>query len=303
MSASSPAAAGGGRPDVVKGIALVVAAVFCFSVLDSLSKTLVQRYPLMMVVWVRYAAHVAIMLVLLLPRMGSRLFETRRPGIQLARGLALGLSSVTFVAGLSAMPLAEASAIAQIGPVLITLLAVRFLGETAPPGTWWALTVSFAGVLLIARPGSQVFTWAAFLPLATAVLAAVYQLLTRKLSNVDNGVATLFLGGLVATVTASLIVPFHWEWPRDVVDGLLLLSMGAVGAGGHMLLVRAFENAPASTLAPFGYFQVASSLVMGILVFDNFPDEWALAGMLMIVATGVVMALVRGRRALEARGE
>lgn len=286
------------RSDVIKGIAYLVAAVFSFSVLDSLAKTLAQRYPVMMVVWVRYLGHVLFMLAILAPRMRWRLVHTRRPFVQTLRGLALGLSSISFICGLQRMPLAEASAICQIAPVLITLLAVRWLGETAPRGTWWALLVSFAGVLMIARPGTAIFDWAALFPVVTALMVAAYQLLTRLLANVDDGLTTLFLGGVTATAVATLAVPFYWAWPASALDWLLFMGTGAVGAFSHMLMVRAYENAPASALAPFAYFQVASALIMGALVFGTFPDEWALAGMLMIVGTGVVMALLRRRSAM-----
>src|SRR5690606_21131492 len=111
---------------------------------------------------------------------------------QFARGLGLGLSTLFFVTGLSMMPLAEASAITLVTPILLTVLAVRVLREKAPSGTWWALAVSFCGVLLIVRPGGQVFGWAALFPLATAISFAGYQILTRKLAGIDDGLATLF---------------------------------------------------------------------------------------------------------------
>jgi drug/metabolite transporter (DMT)-like permease len=279
----------GGRPFI--GILLAVAAVSCFSVLDSLAKHLTQSYPLPMVIWARYFVHVVIMLALLWPRMGWRLVASQRPGLQILRGVILGLSTLFFVSGLTMIPLAEASAITMVAPILLTLLARRFLRERAPPGTWWALMVSFAGVLLIVRPGGQVFGIAALLPLATAFCFASYQLLTRKLAGVDDGLATLFIGALVATVLASLFVPWHWALPRNWADAGLFLAMGAVGAFSHLLLVRAFERAPASLLAPFIYLQIVAALTLGWLAFGNFPDLVALAGMGLIALTGVTMAL------------
>ncbi|HRO59600.1 MAG TPA: DMT family transporter [Burkholderiaceae bacterium] len=297
----SPAQAGAGHAGAhLRGILLLVAAVFSFSVLDSIGKHLARDYPVPMVVWARYFFHVAIMAVLLWPRMGRRLVQTKRPGLQFARGLGLGLSTVFFLTGLSLMPLAEASAITQIAPVLLAVLAVRFLGEKAPPGTWSALAVSFVGVLLIVRPGGQVIGWAALFPLGTAVCFVVYQLLTRKLSGVDDGLATLFIGALVATLIASLVVPWSWQWPYDWNDAGLFVAMGAIGAFGHLLLIRAFERTPASVLAPYIYLQVVSALLLGWLVFGDFPDLWALAGMGLIALTGVAMALSRRRGAVAA---
>lgn len=286
---ASTSAAARGRQLV--GVVLVVAAVSSFSVLDSFAKHLSQQYPLPMVIWARYFIHAAIMVALLWPRMGPRLIVTQRPGLQLARGAVLGFSTLFFVTGLSMMPLAEASAITLIAPILLTLLARRFLRERAPPGTWWALAVSFAGVLLIVRPGGQVFSVAAFFPLATALCAAIYQLLTRRLAGVDDGLSTLFIGALVSTIMLTLIVPWFWQTPVSWLDALKFLGMGAMGAFSHLLLVRAFERAPASLLAPFMYLQIVAALTLGWLVFGNFPDLIALAGMGLIALTGVTMAL------------
>jgi len=289
------AGAAGSARGHLRGILLIIAAVSAFSILDSFAKHLTQSYPLPLVIWARYFFHVLIMVALLWPRMGMRLVRTKRPALQIARGVVLGASTLFFVSGISLMPLAEASAITLIAPVLLTLLAVRVLGEKAPPGTWWALGVSFVGVLLIVRPGGQVFTVAALLPLVTAFCFAGYQLMTRKLAGVDDGLTTLFIGALVAAVLATFVVPWFWEWPRSWFDAGLFVAMGGVGAFSHLLLVRAFERAPAALLAPFLYLQVVAALALGWLVFGNFPDLIALAGMGLIALTGVTMVSRRER--------
>ena len=274
----------------LRGIALMVAAGASFAVLDSMAKTLSATYPTPMVAWARYVFHVLVMLLVLWPRMGRRLLATRRPARQVARGLCLGASSLCFFGALAHMPLAEATSIVAVGPILVTLAAVLWLGERAPPGTAWSLALSFAGVLLIVRPGSALFGWAAALPLATAVFGAAYQLLTRQLTGVDDGVTTLFLGGVVATTLLCLIVPFYWVTPRAWLDGVLFVATGIVGAAGHLMLVRAYEHAPVSVLAPYGYAHTVAALPLGWFVFGNFPDRAALAGMALIVSTGVWMA-------------
>ena len=282
---------GAARPQAARGIVLVVAAVCSFAVMEATVKWLSLRYPVPLIVWARYFFHAALMLVMLWPRFGRRLFATRRPGLQLVRGTVLGLSSMLFFGGLSLMPLADASAIAGITPILVTVLAVRFLHERAPPGTGWALGASFLGVLLIVRPGFSVFAWGALLPLASAFCYAAYQLMTRRLTGVDDGVATLFIGAAVATVVTAAGLPFFWRAPSAPSDLLVFAATGAIGAFGHLLLVRAFEHAPATLLAPFTYVHLVAALALGLLVFGNFPDPFALAGMAVIVATGVLMAL------------
>lgn len=277
-------------PSVLRGIALMVGAGASFALLDSVAKTLAATYPSPMVAWARYLFHVLVMVVVLAPSYGRRLLMTRRPDLQVLRGLCLGTSSLCFFGAIAHMPLAEATSIVAIAPILIALAAVRWLGEKAPPGTGVSLVLSFLGVLLIVRPGTALFGWAAVLPLATAMFVTGYQLLTRRLNGEDDGVATLFIGAVVVTVVLSAIMPWYWVAPRSWFDMALFVATGAIGAGGHWLLVRAYAHASAAALAPYGYAHAVMSLPMGYLVFDNFPDRIALAGMAIIVATGVWMA-------------
>jgi drug/metabolite transporter (DMT)-like permease len=287
--------AGDGRlpANVFTGILLAIGASVSFALLDTISKHLTRSYPFPMVAWVRYVVHVLLMTVLLVPLRGRALLATRSPRMQAFRGVCLALASMTFFAALSYLPLAEASAIIAIGPILVSVVAVRWLGERAPPGTWVALTLSFVGMLLIVRPGSSLFTPAALLPVVAACFSTGFTLATRRLALIDDGVSTLYIGGIVATVLLSLFLPFHWVTPRSAWDLALFCATGLIGAVGHLMLVRAYERVNATTVAPFMYANTVAALGLGWLVFDAFPDLVALGGIALILATGVGMALKR----------
>ncbi|MFN9775984.1 MAG: DMT family transporter [Burkholderiales bacterium] len=295
MSAGGAGAArGDARARVLAGIGLAVAASVSFALLDATVKVLIEQgYPAPMVAWARYAFHVLVMAVLLVPQRGGSLLTTRRPGLQVIRGACLGLSSITFFGALAVLPQAEATALIATSPILVTVVAVKWMKERAPRGTWLALAASFAGVLLIIRPGSALFGPAAVLPLLAAVFATGYTLSTRRLAGVDDGVSTLFIGGLVATLLLSGLVPLFWIAPMAWWHVALAVLAGLIGAGGHLLLVRAYERANASTLAPYTYAHTVAALFTGWLVFGTFPDRPALLGMALIVATGVAMAIAR----------
>ncbi len=264
-----------------------------FAVLDTTSKYLSQTYPVPMVSWARYAFHVLLMAVFLLPSRGRMILRTRRPRLQVIRGVCLGLSSLIFFGALSLMPVAEASAIISIGPILVSVVAVYWLREQAPRGTWIALALSFAGVLLIVRPGSALFAPAALLPVLAAVFSTGFTLATRKLAGIDEAVNTLFLGAIAALVLLSVLLPFYWKTPQTLWHMLLFVATGAIGAGGHYLLVLAYERANATTIAPFMYANIIAALAMGWLIFDTFPDAVALIGIGLIVSAGVGLALLR----------
>ena len=279
----------------LRGIALMIAAVSTFAVMDTIAKWLSQSYPVPAVVWARYVSQVLVMIVLLGPRYRAGLVRTKRPGLQILRGFVLVSSTMLFFNAISRMPIAEASAITFISPLILMAMSVVLLKEKVKPSTWVAVAAGFAGVLVIIRPGSGIFSVAAALPVATAFFFAGYQLLTRKLAGIDSTVATLFISALVGALTMCFVVPFYWVPLRSPWHGALLLAMGFLATAGHFMLIRAFEKAPASTLAPFVYAQLAAVLVLGYAVFGNFPDGWSLVGMALIVASGAFVVL-RQRR-------
>jgi drug/metabolite transporter (DMT)-like permease len=211
------------------------------------------------------------------------------------RGVVLAASSLFFFSALAFMPIAEASAITFLAPLLVTAMSAYFLKERVRRSAWAALGAGFVGVLFIVRPGGAVFTPAALLPLATAVCFATYQLLTRRLAGIDSTIATLFIGALVGTLVVSFLLPFYWGLPQSAFHAVLFVLLGVLGAAGHFVLIRAFEYAPPGVLAPFVYTQLLTVLVLGFIVFGEFPDGWSLVGMAIIVLSGAWIAARQGR--------
>lgn len=298
----SPASSAAERARHAQGILLMILAVSCIAILDTTAKLLSHDYPVLQVVWARYMFHVLFMVLLLGPRLGLAMVRTRRPGLQLLRGLVLTAATFVFFQALSLMPIAEASAIAFLSPVLITVLAIPLLGERASGATWIALALGFLGTLLIIRPGSAIFSWDALWPLATALCFAGYQIITRMLAGIDRPVSTLFLSALIGAVILSLVAPFHWVSPVSAIDILLFASLGISGSVSHYFIIKAFERAPAPLLAPYVYAQLVISTVLGYFVFDAFPDALSLTGMGVIVLAGIWL-ITRGRRLPAAQGQ
>lgn len=293
MSSAAPSSGLPAAPHPLLGIALIVGASACFAMLDAVIKILAERYSPVMLGWTRYFFHLLVMLLVFGRSRGLALVRTRRPLAQIGRGAMLALSALSFFTAVSLLPQAEATAILSVAPMLVTAGAVWLLNERAPRGTVWALALSFAGVLLILRPGGGIDAWGAILSLGGALFSAGYVLLTRAVAGTDDPLATLFLGAVVALCSLTLVVPFVWHWPLNAWDLMLMVGTGTFGALGHLLLVRAYTVASASTLAPFSYAHAACSLVTGLVFFGAFPDALSLTGMGLIVATGVVMALRR----------
>lgn len=278
---------------VFRGMLLMLTTVMLFTCMDTIAKYLSRFYPVSMILWSRFLIHVILFIAVVVPRRGLAGLRTARMCLQFLRGLLLSGASFCFVTAISYMPLAEATAIAFLAPVLLTVLAALFLKEKVETGRWVAILFAFGGVLLIIRPGSDVFTWAALLPLLNAAFFASYQVMTRQLSGQDSQYAMLFYPGLVGLLVFSLVLLLPtggWVTPRDPWHLLLLGAAGLLGACSHLIMIRAFTLAPASRLAPFSYTQLIWVTVVGYVVFGNFPDRVSLAGIAILLISGIYCA-------------
>lgn len=216
----------------------------------------------------------------------DRLLATRRPWLQLLRTVCQLGAAVCFYMGLGDMDLGTITGVVQLLPLAITALAALTLGERVGWRRWTACAAGFAGAMLIVRPGLPGGDPAALWPLGTVVLFATYTVLTRRLAS-DDGTATLMIWASLGTVVVlGLAAPLYWVWPGPWgwagLLGVCLLSGTANSAR-----IRALELAPASLLAPFGYTQIATATAAGLLVFGDLPDEVSLAGILVIVGSGL----------------
>ena len=282
-------------PHALRGIGLMVLAVSTFTCLDTTSKYLAQHYPVPGIVFVRYLVQMLLMVAFLAPRRGMALLRTSHLRLQLVRGVILTVSSLAFLTALAYMPLAEAASIAFMTPIIIAVLAGPVLNERVGTRTWIALGGGFTGVLLIIRPGGDFFTWAALLPLLSALFMAFYQMLTSKLAGRDAPLTTLFYPAVIGTALVPLIFPHQLVLPATLPHAALFLLIGVLGGLGHFLLIQAHHYAPASILSPFMYAQLVTALFMGWLVFGQFPDAAAFVGMATIAASGLLLILAHRR--------
>lgn len=274
----------------LRGILLMIAAVGFFVSMDTIAKYLSRWYPVPLIVWARYVANLAVLLAFLAARGELRLLRTARPGLQFARGLLLALATLLFFTSLSVLPLADANAIGFAMPLFVAALAVPMLGERLEVPRLIAILVGLAGALIIVRPGSDLFTPYALLPLGMAVCNALYQILTRKLAGVEPPLTSLVWGAIVGAVLLSAAAPFVWVSPQAASHGALIVAIGVLASVGHFLLIKAYEFAGASLLAPFTYTALIWAMLSGWLVFGDFPDGTSLVGMGIIVVSGLYLA-------------
>ena len=268
---------------------LVVLASACFTSVDVTVKHLSQRYPIPLLVWARWGMQSLLILAIWGPRLRWDLVRTKRAPLHLVRGILLVASGACFFSALKFLPVAEATALNFMAPMLVTVMAGWFLGEHLTRPRWAFVVAGFIGMLLIVRPGTEVLHPAAFFALGAAALYATFQILTRKMAG-ENLMVLLFFPSLVGTVLLSVGVPFfHYQAWYPISDILLFAGIGIMGLIGHLLFIKAFQVASASAIAPFTYSQLVWSTFAGWLVFGAFPDGWTLSGIVIIAGSGVVL--------------
>jgi len=268
-----------------RAILLMIAAILCFSLMDATVKALAPRVGVLPALWARYAGQMALVLVLVAPRL-RHVVRARYPGLQFLRSLMLLCATAFFFTGISRIALSEAAALMAINPVLITLGAAMFLGEALGPRRLAGIIAALCGALIIIRPGSDVFQPAALYPLAAAACYSCYALLTRRVGAGEDVWTSLFYTGLVGTVLLSLFVPFAWTAPDTIAIGLMVL-VACFGTIGQLALIRAFSMGEAAMLAPYSYTGLIFAALWGAAFFGEFPDIWTICGALVIAAAGL----------------
>ncbi len=286
----------------VLGVALIVGAGSCFAAMDTSIRYLGAALPLLLLLSARYGVQAA-MMALWIPLRQATGFRSAHPRFQLARGLLLLGSSALGFLGLRHMPVAEFTSISLLTPVLVTLLSAWVLHERVSAARWALVLGAFVGALIVVRPGSGVFGWVVLYPLSAAACYASFQVLTARLSGLEDPFTTHFWTGFVGiAVIAPLLLVSQGETlvallaQVSALQWALLLFIGGLGSSGHLLLIHAFGVARPATLMPFMYLQIGTAALMGWIVFRHLPDTSAWLGMAVIAACGAASAWLNMKR-------
>ena len=262
----------------------MLGAVFLFTVMDAIAKQLTREVGLIQTIWVRYTGQALLVFLIVLPRL-REVAKSQYPKLQLLRSVVLMAATCLFFLSISKIGLAEATAIMDINPVLITLGAFLFLGEKIGPRRILGIIASMIGALIIILPGTDVFTVYAVLPLVAAVCYTTYNLTTRFVGNRESPWTSLLYSALFGAVVFSCMVPFFWQ-PVSLFAAGLMVLLSLCGTFSQLFLIRALAIGEASLLAPFAYVGLIYATIWGLVFFGEFPDEWSIIGAIIIAISG-----------------
>ena len=270
----------------MKAIILNLSAWIMLPIMDGFAKYLSSTIPVLQITWSRYFFTVIIVLPVILIFFRKNFKWTERPKLQLFRGLLLFSANILFFYSISIISLAKALTLAFIAPLIVTILSPIVLGEKVGFRRWVAVITGFIGSLIVLRPGFVEINIASIAALGTGFLYGIYLIVTRKLHKSDHPLLTLLFTGVVGAIIGSTIMPLVWVQPT-ITEWYMMFAIGFFASIGHLLLILSLMYADASKLAPFGYFEILTNIIIGYYFFNHFPDIWTFFGLFVIISSGI----------------
>ena len=270
------------------GIFLMVITTIVFASQDGLSKYLATEYNVYMVVMIRYWFFAAFVMTISSRKPGGvkQVAKTKTPLLQIFRSLILVAEMCVTILAFTLLGLAETHAIFASYPLIIAMLSGPILGERVGWRRWIAICVGFFGILIILNPGNGIFSPYALVPLAGAILFALYGLLTRYAGQYDNSSTSFFWTGIIGCIAMTAIGLNFWD-PVSQADWSIMLILSASGMLGHFLLIKCYEVAEASAVQPFAYLQLIWASIIGIIIFGEQITTNVFIGACIIVGAGL----------------
>ncbi len=270
----------------MKAILLNLSAWIMLPIMDGFAKYLSSSIPILQITWSRYFFTVLIAFPIMFFFFKEDLKWTQQPKLQIIRGLLLFCANILFFYSISIISLAKALTLAFIAPLIVTILSPILLNEKVGFRRWVAVIIGFIGSLIVLRPGFVEISLASIAALGTGFLYGIYLIVTRKLHNSDHPLLTLLLTGVVGAIIGSIIMPAVWVKPT-LTEWYMMFAIGFFASIGHLLLILSLKFADASKLAPFGYFEIITNIIIGYYFFNHFPDNWTFVGLFVIILSGV----------------
>lgn len=274
--------------DTRKGIALMIFTTFVFAMQDGISRHLAGEYNVLMVVMIRYWFFAAFVMTVASRQAGGlrAAAATKQPYLQTFRGLLLAAEICVMVGAFTLLGLVESHAVFVCYPLLVAALSGPVLGETVGWRRWAAIGIGFVGVLIILQPGLKVFSPYALIPLLSAFMFALYNLLTRYAARQDKAATSFFWTGTVGALFMTAIGIWFWE-PMTPADWGWMALLCVTGATGHFTLIKTYEFAEASAVQPFAYLQLVFAAALGLSVFGEALSLPLIIGAAVVIGAGL----------------
>ena len=266
----------------------MISAIFLLSIMDGISKYLSQHYSVIAINMFRYWFFAALLIFLsYAPKEKKiKLPKTKYKYIQIIRGTILAIEMCFAHYCFLKIGLIESHAIFASGPLIVAIFSLIILNEKFGWRRWSAIIFGFVGILIILRPGLKVFDPISLIAVGCAIAFSLYQVLTRYVSEEDDSDTSFFYTGATGLIVLTLIGPF-FVTKIAFIDVFFILAVCCLGAAGHYLMIKSFQNAEASLLQPFIYLHLVFVSFIGIFIFDENIDLAILIGSIIVIGAGL----------------
>lgn len=287
-SASTPTlSADEARANMWRGVALMSFAFLLYSLSDLIAKLLTADFHAVQIGWTRQLGLLTGVVFLLFQR-GWIVFRTKRPGLQITRGIIASTSPVLFTMAVAHISLADAVAVSFVAPFLVVIFGALLLKEHISRKQFFGILGAFIGTLIIVRPGLGVFQFGTVFVLLAATAFALRQVLSRMVAGIDRTSTTVAYAGTVSVLMLSFVLPFFWKTPETAYHYLLFFLVALTAGFGEFFIIRALDITFAVVLAPLQYTMIIWSIIWGWMFFADLPDYWTLIGAGTIIVSGIL---------------
>ena len=273
----------------MKAIILNASAWMIVPVMDALAKHLSYSMDVFQIAWARYFFSAIFTLTLMLIFYRKTLVWSKNPKLQLIRGFILAFSTLCFFYSISIISLPKALTLAFVAPITCTAFSPIFLNEKVGIRRWSAVIAGFLGALIVIRPGFIEVNLATLAAVSCGIFYGFYFIITRKLSTSDNSLLTLLLTSVVGLSIISLFVPTIWIKP-SLNQWIMMAIIGFIASVAHLFIILSLKYADASKLAPLGYTEIITNIIISYYIFHELPDNWTYLGLFIIVLSGLYIS-------------
>ena len=279
------------KQNVILGISLLCLGLLIAPLYDALAKYLSEDIHILEIIWARFFSHFIFLVPLVYFIKGKKLFFSSSSKHQIVRGTFIFLATAFFYGAISEIPLANALSIMLVAPIIVVFMSSYILKEQLNSFKIFCTFFGFFGTLLVIQPGFEEFNFYSLLALLSGFCYAMYLIYTRRVNFNSDPWVSLCYTAIPGAVIMTVCLPFFWESSPSIDQYLLMGSIGLVVILVHFIFIKAYQNAEASILAPFHYFEIISNMLISILFFRDIPNIIVCFGILCIVSSGVLITI------------
>ena len=268
------------------GIFFGALAFFIFASSDVIQKYATINHTIFQIIFFRYLFLLIVSLIESRRKQNKYFYKTKNIKIQLSRSIVSVIETVFFVSSFKYLSLATAHSVASLAPVFVVILSMLILREKIERALWAVIILGFIGVLIILRPGFDIFDIKSLLPLGAGFFFALYQVITKKASEYDSDETSLFFTSIFGLVIITTLVLYYWH-PLTYFSFFILPIIGIMMTLAHYSLIIGLARAPASKIQPFHFTLIFWAIIFGYIFYSDVPDIPTILGGIVIASSGV----------------